>query len=145
MWVTVYADASFDRDDGGGWGVWVRSERGRIVRRGKCPPYVTTSGQAELAAIYAGLFLALRAWGADVRGFFVRSDSQEALLYLDSKAPLSRARAVARLQTKIRGLIRPGVDVHAKWVKGHQKRSTGTGAYLNAACDKLAKRGRKAR
>jgi ribonuclease HI len=145
VWVTVYADASFNPVEGGGWGVWVRSERGRFVRRGKCPPYVKTSGEAELAAIYAGVCLALRAWKGEVRGFFVRSDSQEALFHAVPAAPLSRAPAVRRLQQKLRELLGPRIEVHAKWVKGHQKPSNGTAAYLNAACDKLAKRGRRSR
>ena len=143
MWVTLYADASFSPKDGGGWGVWIRSERGRIVQRGKCPPYVLSSGAAELCAIYVGVHLALRAWGAEVRGVFVRSDSQEALLCAMPTAPLARNDAMRRLQRRLRALLGSGVELHTRWVKGHQGAARGTAAYLNTAVDRLARRGRK--
>jgi len=145
MWVTLYADASFSPSDGGGWGVWLRCERGRIVRRGKCPAFVKNSSEAELAAIYAGMSLALREWGNDVRGFQVRSDSQEALLQLHvvTGARLSRLPRVRRLQMQLKALLGPDIGIETKWVKGHRDPSSGSAAYLNDACDRLAKRGRK--
>jgi ribonuclease HI len=145
MWITLYTDASYSPKDGGGWGVWIRSERGRIVRRGKCPPYVRSSGAAELSAIYAGVHIALRAWGAEVQGVFVRSDSQEALLRATPSTPLARDVATRRLQQKLRSLLGPSIELQTRWVKGHQGASRGTAAYLNTAVDRLARLGRTRR
>ncbi|MCG8424032.1 MAG: RNAse HI domain-containing protein [Proteobacteria bacterium] len=145
VWVTCYTDASWSPRKGGGWAVWLRSGQGRIVRRGPCPPYVTSSYEAELAAIFAGIYLAANAWGALVRGITVYSDCRAALEILTPEARPARAMA-GRLQGKIRGLLnRYAVELETRWVKGHQPISAGTAAYLNRQCDRLANTARLAK
>ena len=141
FWVTCYTDASFTRR-AGGWGVWLRSARGRIVRQGACPPYVKSSDQAEMAAIFAGIYLAHRAWGAAVRGLVVYTDSQAAIGFLSKEAPRARvqrkAPGVMRLREKIQALAEEhGIELDLRWVKGHQRTNT-VRAYLNQQCDRLA-------
>jgi ribonuclease HI len=145
MWVTCYADASFHPGQGGAWGVWLRSDAGRLVRHGACPAYVHDATVAELSAIFAGVYLALRTWGERVRGVSVRSDSQNALALADANSPLARREHVRRLQLKLRLLLEEArVELDCKWVRGHQPAGAGTSAYLNRRCDKLARRARKA-
>ncbi len=137
MWVTCYSDASFHPHTGGAWGVWLRSDRGRIRRQGLCPKYVVNANQAELAAIFAGLHLALTAWEG-VRGINVRSDCQGALHWLAAGLPPARADATRRLQMKIRGLVEThGIELVPRWVRGHQ-RSSSVEAFLNNHCDRAA-------
>ncbi|WP_080682449.1 ribonuclease H family protein [Sorangium cellulosum] len=141
FWVTCYTDASFT-PIAAGWGVWLRSTRGRIVRHGACPPYVSSANEAELAAIFAGVYLARKVWGDAVRGLVVYTDSQAAVRFLSDEALKPRiqrnAPAVARLRERIRTFSNEhGIELDLRWVKGHQRTNT-VRAYLNARCDQLA-------
>lgn len=140
MWVTCYTDASFRPRFGGGWAVWLRCSEGRIVQNGVCPPYVKDANAAELAAIFAGVFLARREWPATT-GVLVCSDSIAALQCCALDAPLRKNPALRRLQERLRHIV-TGVELRTKWVKGHLPVSTGTQAWLNNRCDALAKQRR---
>ncbi len=50
FWVTCYTDGSY-RGGTAGWGIYVRSERGRFESSGACDPNVHSALEAELAAI----------------------------------------------------------------------------------------------
>jgi len=68
MWVTAYTDASFQPDvNRGGWAVWLRSERGRVIRSGQCPSTISDSMCAELYAIIMAIELTLAEW-KDTKG-----------------------------------------------------------------------------
>jgi ribonuclease HI len=143
FWVTCYTDASF-RPSGAGWGVWLRSVLGRVVRQGPCPPYVKSALEAELAAIFAGVYLAWQTWRSSVRGIVVRTDCQTAIDWLSlsqlSAKMCKKWPGAARLHSKIRSFVREcGIELDMRWVKGHQRTNT-TQSYLNNACDKLAGR-----
>jgi ribonuclease HI len=146
MWVTCYTDASLDKH-AGAWAVWIRSSHGRIVRSGACPPYVKDSNAAELAAIYAGIHLALRAWPGETRGILVCSDSQVALRLASPAAPIASGKRqdFRRLQLKIRAAVAAArVELKTRWVKGHRSPKSDTTAYLNHQCDRFAYRHRAA-
>lgn len=120
----------------------MRSARGRIVRRGACPSYVRSANEAEMAAIFAGVYMAWKAWGAAVRGLVVYTDSQAAVGFLNGEALRPRiqrhAPGVARLRERIRAFAgEHGIELDVRWVKGHQQTNT-VRAYLNAQCDRLA-------
>jgi ribonuclease HI len=145
VWVTCYTDASYSDDAGGAWAVWLRCDRGRLVRSGLCPPYVREANAAELAAIFAGLHLAVTTWGSRVDGVSLRSDSKVALGHADPESKLSRNSALRRLQERVRSLLREhDLELDCRWVRGHQRVEAGTHAFLNDRCDRLAKRARKA-
>lgn len=145
MWVTCYADASYSRVDGGAWAVWMRGGAERLVKSGACPPYVRDSTAAELAALYAGAFLATQRWGPRVRVIAFRSDCSGALELADPQRPLSQNAACRRLQGKLRELVAThGLELHCRWVRGHQPIAQGTAAFLNARCDALARKSRRA-
>lgn len=144
VWVTCYTDASFRPKYGAGWAVWLRSDAGRIVRSGPCPSYVSNASHAEMAAIFAGVYLAIRIWGSRVRGIQIRSDSLEALGWADPESAISKQAPAARLQQRLREVLREhGVTVERRWVKGHRG-CVDVAAYLNTQCDKLSKKARKA-
>src|SRR5688572_30666413 len=105
MWVTCYTDASWAKKSGGGWAVWLRSSEGRVVRQGPCPPYVKDSLEAELSAIYAGVFLAVRTWGSSVAGVLVCSDCQSALELLESGRLPKHKPGAQRLLQRVRALV----------------------------------------
>lgn len=140
MWVTCYTDASFRPRFGGGWAVWLRSSEGRLVRNGVCPSYVNDANAAELAAIFAGIYLARREWPTTT-GVLLCSDSMVALGACATDAPLHKSPALRRLQKRIRA-VAAGVELRTKWVKGHLPTSMGTHAWLNNQCDALAKQRR---
>ncbi len=143
MWVTCYTDASYSPRKGGGWAVWLRSDQGRVVREGRCPGYVKNSTHAELAAMFAGVLLALRSWGSQVEGVTLHSDSRGALAALAGDMPLAKDRAVRRLQEKLRALISAhGLVLEGRWVKAHLPATTSTAAFLNGKCDEAARRAR---
>jgi len=143
MWVTCYADASYSKRKGGGWAVWLRSDQGRVVRDGHCPAYVKSSIHAELAAIYAGMFLAVCTWGEHVEGITVNSDSSVALDLVDCHADLSADPSARRLQERIRALVeKRSLKIERRWVKAHRDPEVGTAAYLNHQCDRRARKAR---
>jgi ribonuclease HI len=146
--VTCYTDASFSRLTGGQsrgrWAVWLRSDEGRLVRSGKCPDYVVTSTNAELSAILAAVHLGVTSW-AGARVLLVRSDCLAALALADGSGR-ARDLAAQRMQKRIHSMVeRSGVELRCRWVKAHQDSSTSREAYLNNACDRLARSGRKRR
>lgn len=144
MWVTAYCDASFSPAQGGAWAVWLTSAEGRVVKRGSCPNYVHDSNAAELAALFAAVFLGCRAWPGKVKGIVLRSDSQSALYHATPTAKLARNDSLRRLQTRLRALQQEfEVVIETQWVRGHQPRSTSSQAFLNGACDELANKTRR--
>src|SRR5262245_61912983 len=144
MWVTIYTDASHHPGHRvAGWAAWIRSEKGRVVRKGRCPSYVQNSDQAELAAAFAGIYLSLVTWRGSVTGVLICSDSQNALAHIEGKRNPSKNPFTRRLTDKIHELVsQHGLYVRCKWVRGHQSRTRGVSAWLNNECDRLAKLGR---
>lgn len=137
MWVTLYTDASFRST--GGWGIWLRSEKGRIVKSGECPATVDDSAAAEMFAAYVGIKICLEQW-PDTRGIQVNSDC---LMVVNALYPWShpiRRKSIRSIQETIRDLLRTkDVRVRCKHVKAH----SGTGNtrfWLNDRVDKLAGR-----
>ncbi len=144
MWVTLYTDASWHpgRREGG-WAVWARSELGRIVRSGACPSYTQSAAHAELAAVYAGIFLVVKKWGEQVEGIQVRSDNQQALEAVQRGAAPAKDPVMRHLQQMIEELVRGRVYLRPRWVKGHRNPNGDVTAWLNAHCDREAKRARQ--
>jgi ribonuclease HI len=136
MWVTCYTDASYSRRGGGTWAAWLRGPDSRLVRRGQCPRWIRDSVGAELAAIFAGVYLAVTRFGAT--GVFVRSDCQGALDLAKPDAQRARRPEHAKLQGRLRELSRARtIALDLRWTPGHR---TGTSAaFLNGACDRLAR------
>jgi ribonuclease HI len=109
----------------------------RLVRRGRCPAWIRDSVGAELAAIYAGVHLSVTRLGAN--GVLVRSDCRGALHLAKLDANRSTRSDYARLQERISELARArAVELDLRWVRGHSKGTTA--AFLNNACDRLARR-----
>jgi ribonuclease HI len=143
MIATCYTDASYSPKHGGAWAVWVRSDHGRLVRHGRCPRWVKDSGAAELAAVYAGIFLAHRAWSSELRRILVKSDSMDALAAATSLDKPRKNPAMRRIQARLRELLAASpLSIETQWVRGHRPRESGVSAYLNDACDRLARRAR---
>jgi hypothetical protein len=144
VWITGYTDASFHRKAGGAWAVWLRCGAGRAVRQGTCPSYVRDSNAAELAAIYAGVYLACRIWPSTT-AVLVCSDCRSALAAADPSASLASDPAMRRLQQRLRELANAErLDLRFKWVRGHQRASASTSAWLNNQVDRLAGSTRRA-
>jgi ribonuclease HI len=138
MWVTCYTDASFGKS-GARWAVWLRSEQGRIVQSGHCPSFVTTSTNAELAAIVIGMRLAVTEWGPQVAVIDVRSDCVAAMA-LASGSGRARCLAAKRLQLAAREMVRRHrLELRCRWVKAHQDPGASRAAYINDYCDQLAR------
>lgn len=144
MLTTLYCDASFcPHTNAGGWGVWLRSDRGRIVRGGKCPDYVRHPYEAELTAIFAGIWLAKKQW-PETETVLVRSDCRDALALVQGTDPTydpdaGRHRGSRALCAKIRELRQAtGLRTIQRWVKGHQA-GDDPPAWLNRTVDEIAR------
>lgn len=138
MWTTLYTDASFYPDSKqGGWAIWARSELGRMIRSGSCPQYVVDSNDAELCAMYAGIYLVGKHWPQTER-ILICSDSTTALSLLKYRERSSRE-VPARLQGLVQGVCsQHGFKLVPRWVKGHSSANT-IQAYLNNKCDEFAR------
>ena len=143
FWVTCYTDGSF-REGCGGWGIYVRSEKGRFENWGACAECVQNALEAELTAIYAGVADTLLRWGPFVFGIAIFTDCKPAidLINADTIKESTRNRnpgAIALIKD-IRELVQlHGVRLRLVWVPGHQP-GTAPRAYINRRCDELASR-----
>lgn len=138
MLVTLYCDASFCSSTGaGGYGVWLRSDLGHLVRGGRTPGYCAHAYEAELAAIYAGVYLAATQW-PDTHRILVRSDCRGALrLMAGQQTP--RHDGAIRLHSRILQTARAHrLELVPKWVRGHRK-GPHTDAYINRQVDAIAR------
>jgi ribonuclease HI len=144
MWVTCYTDASFVPRRGGRWAVWLRCDSGRLKRSGACSDAIRTSTNAELAAIAAGIQLALRTWGGTIRGIEVRCDCRAALAIAEGSGR-ARNPTAQQLHNRIQRQLREyDVTLKCGWVKAHQPSGASRAAFLNNQCDAMA-RGRRRR
>lgn len=136
MWVTLYSDASL-REGISGWGVWLRSERGRIVEKGRCDDWVNDINAAELFAVYKALELTVAAW-PETKGMQVNTDNQVVLRSLWPWSPAHSHPTIKRAQDLVRELLKKHeIRVRTKHVKSHQK-GDDVRSWLNNRCDKLA-------
>lgn len=137
LWATLYTDASWCQDLGGAWAIWLRSEKGRIVQSGKCPPEIFDPTLAEFYAVLMGVQIASKAWAA--QAVLINSDCMAVVQGLGSKYRWSSSKAVRRLQDKI---LRTGPLLRTKHVKAHT-RGQDIRSYLNRQVDRLANQARK--
>lgn len=140
MFITAYTDASFHKQ--GGWAVWLRSERGRVIRQGVCPAQVRDSFAAELWAIKQALEFAVAEW-PDSDVVLVNTDSLAAVDALENDGAWSQREEVAQIQEAIWSFVfRKYLTLRFKHVKAHTGQSD-VRSYINRAVDQKAKAARK--
>lgn len=140
MWVTLYTDASYSHHDhAAGWGIWARSEFGRIVKNGKAPDWIRDGNAAEIYAVVAGLEQIVETWPG-VSGVLVNSDS-EAVLRAIAGGTIRHGhlQQCAKMMREISK--KHGIRLRAKYVRAHG-RGKDVRTWLNNAVDRLASRGR---
>jgi hypothetical protein len=119
--------------------VWLRTEHGRLKRSGACSDSIRTSTNAELAAIAAGIQLALRTWGDTVQVIDVRSDCRAALAIAEGTGRARNATALQLHERIQRQLRQHAVELRCGWVKAHQPSGASRAAFLNNQCDAMAR------
>lgn len=150
-WLTGYVDASFKQkppQKGAGWGCWVRDSHTRVLRAGPCPDWVQSSDDAELCALYSGVYTALTRLQADQANIMIiKTDNQSVARWFG----WGRFRSRGTPEGGKRGELIEKTLVHANekqvrlvvvWVKGHRG-AVDTSAYLNTQVDQMAGEARK--
>lgn len=137
FWVTLYCDASYSDTYGGAWSVWLRSNKGRIIRSGKCPESVTDCTMAELYAALMGVTIARDEWDADA--VQINTDCSAVVDAAGKGYRWLGRKELRQLQDKI---LRCGPKLRTKHVKAHTGR-TDTRSYLNQKCDDFANQARR--
>lgn len=141
MLTTLYCDASWYHEEKvGGWAIWLRSEKGRIVRAGAVPDYCLHAYEAEFAAVFAGIHLALVSW-PETKAILVRSDCDSALKLMTGRHQ-PRHEGARRLAEKV-AEFRSSVRLLPRWVKGHQSGDS-TEAWINRRVDRMAREAARA-
>lgn len=140
MWVTLYSDASLG-PDGASWGVWLRSEAGRIIESSVFPPSVRDSNLAEILAVIEGIRIGRVRW-PQATGFLVRTDSQTAVSILRYRAPPHRRADFRDAQKTLTSILAPDVRIRMTWTPGHQ-RPDNVRAWINNRVDQLAREARR--
>lgn len=144
MWVSLFTDASvYDQHEAGGWGAWVKSERGRRYGGGAIKVDIKSSNEAEMMAIAKGLALGIKT-GIIEKGdsVLIQSDNKCAIKNLESgdeNHPKDKHKVVAIVNKIVKEH-----DLFLKYrhVKGHM--GNGQKRYaVNEICDRLAKDGAK--
>lgn len=140
MFVTAYTDASFHQR--GGWAVWLRSERGRIVRQGKCPDTITDSFAAELWAIKQALEISVAEW-PEGEVVLINTDCLAAIDGLQPGAPNFGREELVDIQEAIESFVFANyLTLRFKHVKAHTGQSD-VRSYINRAVDQKSRRARK--
>lgn len=139
-WVTLYTDAS---GKGGSFTWAYRSKAAWCVHaaHGKCKPEITTVGQAELYAILMAMHQHLKAYPGKIKGFYIRTDSKEAIGVIHRHFSVQHCEVRKRLLNlflKLRAEHRFKFDT--KHVKAHRSMNADVKAYMNGYVDKLAKK-----
>lgn len=132
MWVTAYTDASV-RNGKATWAIWLRCERGRVIKAGVCPE-ITNNVAAEVYAAYMALTHALATWEG-VEGIQINSDCQTVVQF--KRWPMSKNAEIRCEELRFRSAA-SAIRVTTKWIKGHQASNKGVRQYLNNQVDKLA-------
>jgi len=141
-WATVYTDGSFSKG-AGGWGARVRHSRTPYKKEflggGSC----RDSMYAEMAALVAGVALALDTW-PDLKGVGIRTDCKALLKIAPFGAKSHRRKDIRYLQGLLKEALAPKCKIRVVWVKGHQGTKTAQG-WCNDRVDRLASVGRARR
>lgn len=140
MFVTAYTDASFNQH--GGWAVWLRSERGRVIRQGVCPSQVTDSFLAELWAIKQALEIAITEW-PDTERVLINTDCLALVDALQPGAAYISREEAATIQEEIWAFaFAKYLTLHLKHVKAHTNGSD-VRSYINRAVDQKSRKARR--
>lgn len=134
--VTVYTDASH-KDGIFAWGCYIKSEWGRLELHGLCPSEITDINMAEAYAIGQSIYKSKKSW-PQLKGFYVRSDSQNAIGWLTKG---TRNEIGMRIKASVDSLT-VGLVVNWKWIRSHQRNST-IQAWVNNRADELARLARQ--
>lgn len=138
MLVSLFCDASFSHAQKvGGWGCWIKSNRGQVSGGGPFKTPMNVSNEAELCAVINAVHLGLK------RGIiqsedtvFVQSDCMRVIHLLQGRrtkltpVETSALAKLANLERKQRLTFR------CRWVKGHSRGKTRH--WCNNQCDKIA-------
>lgn len=139
MWVTCYTDAGWHPSHNiGAWAYTLKCDQGSYTKSGNSPSWVSCSNTAEMSAIIAGVYRAVRHFEGVV-GVGVRTDSMTAISYLKTaqdEDSLSRKDWVILRRRLYRILDKYNCRVNFTHVKGHQRASS-TQAYLNNKMDRM--------
>lgn len=144
VFLSGYVDASYHHDTKrAGWGCWLRDAHTRILRNGPSPRWVSSANDAELTALFAGIWTAVSSLDTTQANILVlKTDSQHAArLFGWDGGTKKEPKRIQVLDLIFRGFDlaeRAGLKLIVKWVKGHQGTAY-TQAYLNTQADRLAK------
>lgn len=149
-WLSAYSDASYKEHRphaGAAWGIWVRTDRHRIIRAGPCPAWVYGKGAmyAELHAVYMAVVTALDGLDPDANIMVVKTDCKSLLRSFGWGGRLKflpEDEALSLVLDAFERADAAGVRLIVKWVKGHARTDT-TQGYLNDRVDRLAGKARE--
>lgn len=147
MIVTVICDASFCPDTkSSGWGVWIKSARGKCVRSGSFTNKPEKSYEAEAMAVSIAVFLAFK-YGIARAGDKLLIQSDCLMVIHAYNGIMSEKKISPVLQQTIsytRDLAKErDCKIQLRHVKGHAPQE-GNRNYVNEICDKMARKVMKA-
>ncbi|MBD3262169.1 MAG: reverse transcriptase-like protein [Candidatus Altiarchaeales archaeon] len=141
-WVTCYVDASYSpQTKVGTYAVWVRHDEGRVQYTGTCPPYVKDSMLAETFGVRRALDHALQAYPR-AKEVLICCDCKGALRLCTDILEPPKGDHLTKLYEEIQD-FRRRLPIRTKYVPGHGRANSPTGAFLNGWCDRAAGRIRK--
>jgi len=141
VWVTCYTDASwYDEKFAGGWAYHLKCDQGSFHKAGECPSWVNCSATAEMSAIIAGVYRAVRLFD-NVEGVGVFTDCHTAIHYLEWQPDtIYRRKDWLVIQNKFRRMLyKYKCRAYFTHVKGHRSSKQGVSAFLNNKVDRLSR------
>lgn len=142
---TIYTDISATLTEGNGgiythgaYAYWIRHQSGRLIGGGTIPiEFMKSTNDMEMYGVYAGISKAVKALGRSLVKVYVRTDNKSVAQFLTSNGGASQ---LGRYIT--RRLKEVGIELHAKWIKGHQTDDS-TQTFINTAVDVISRSIRK--
>lgn len=142
MLVSIFSDASYDHEQFvGGWGAWVKSDRGMKTGGGPFMVYPRDVQEAEGFALVNAIHFAFKSGIAQPRDRIVVGVDNTSVLQIArrEKDPTYRWQHIV-LRHLDQFIHVRDVSFDFRHVKGHAERRGGRN-YVNGICDRLAKEG----
>lgn len=142
MIVSVFTDASHcPHKKVGGWGCWLKSNRGQHEAGGVLRDRMQDSNTAELAAVANGLFIA-KTSGLMMSGdtVILQSDSLHAVKVVRGYIKPRTIRQTQILEMILKIVEQSNIFLDIRHVKGHNRASGQRRSHANHYADRIARR-----
>lgn len=139
MLVTIYTDGGLSPVKGQSYAYYCKSNRGVLKAAVYIKNHFDISLQVEAYAAFKAIDTVLRHWKNTSR-IILNTDNRHVMLSINGNAKKSKNKRYQKIINAIKSF---NTKIEARHVRGHQKKTDCTRAYLNNWCDRALNKVRK--